>query len=87
MKTKEYLKLILTDVEMPCMDGYVLTKKIKGDARFKGIPVLMHSSLSADTNIALGKQVGADHYIPKFDPIELSKAVLQYITPNTDKAE
>ena len=87
IETKEYLKLILTDVEMPGMDGYVLTKKIKADARFKGIPVLMHSSLSADTNIALGKQVGADHYIPKFDPIELSKAVLQYITPSTNKAE
>lgn len=79
--TKDYLKLILTDVEMPGMDGYVLTKKIKADSRFKGIPVLMHSSLSADTNVAIGKQVGADHYLPKFDPIELSKAVLQYITP------
>ena len=83
IETHEYLKLILTDVEMPGMDGYVLTKKIKSDSRFKGIPVLMHSSLSADTNIALGKQVGADHYLPKFDPIELSKAVLQYIKPMT----
>ena len=80
--TKDYLKLILTDVEMPGMDGYVLTKKIKADNRFKDIPVLMHSSLSADTNMAIGKQVGADHYIPKFDPLELSKAVLQYITPS-----
>jgi two-component system chemotaxis response regulator CheV len=83
--TKDHLKLILTDVEMPAMDGYVLTKKIKSDARFNGIPVLMHSSLSADTNMALGKQVGADHYLPKFDPVELSKAVLSYITPKTDK--
>jgi two-component system chemotaxis response regulator CheV len=83
IQTKDYLKLILTDVEMPGMDGYVLTKKIKSDDRFKGIPVLMHSSLSADTNMALGKQVGADHYLPKFDPMELSKAVLSYITPST----
>lgn len=83
VETKDYLKLILTDVEMPGMDGYVLTKKIKSDSRFKGIPVLMHSSLSADTNMALGKQVGADHYLPKFDPVELSKAVLSYITPTT----
>ena len=79
----EYLRLILTDVEMPGMDGYVLTKKIKSDPRFKNIPVLMHSSLSADTNMAIGKQVGADHYLPKFDPIELSKAVLSYIKPTT----
>lgn len=84
---KDYLKLILTDVEMPGMDGYVLTKKIKSDVRFKEIPVLMHSSLSADTNIALGKQVGADFYLPKFDPVELSKSVLQYITPSTKNIE
>lgn len=82
---KDYLRLILTDVEMPGMDGYVLTKKIKADPRFKEIPVLMHSSLSADTNMALGKQVGADHYLPKFDPIELSKEVLNYITPSKAK--
>ena len=82
---KDYLRLILTDVEMPGMDGYVLTKKIKADPRFKDIPVLMHSSLSADTNMALGKQVGADHYLPKFDPIELSKEVLNYITPSKAK--
>lgn len=82
---KDYLRLILTDVEMPGMDGYVLTKKIKADPRFKEIPVLMHSSLSADTNMALGKQVGADHYLPKFDPLELAKEVLNYITPSKTK--
>lgn len=82
---KDYLRLILTDVEMPGMDGYVLTKKIKSDPRFKEIPVLMHSSLSADTNMALGKQVGADHYLPKFDPLELAKEVLNYITPSKNK--
>lgn len=68
------------------MDGYVLTKKnLNRMTILNGIPVLMHSSLSADTNIALGKQVGADHYLPKFDPVELSKAVLNYITPSTAK--
>lgn len=81
---KNYLRVILTDVEMPGMDGYVLTKKIKSDERFKGIPVIMHSSLSADTNIAIGKQVGADLYIPKFDPVELSNALLSYIEPKAE---
>ena len=71
----EMINAIITDVEMPGMDGYVLTKNIKSDARFKGIPVLMHSSLSADANMLLGSKVGADSYIPKFDPIELSKAL------------
>lgn len=71
----EMVSLILTDVEMPGMDGYVLTRKIKDDKRFQGIPVVMHSSLSADANVAIGKNVGADIYVPKFDPQELSKAI------------
>ncbi len=68
----EYVNMILTDVEMPEMDGYVLTRKIKADPRFKDIPVIMHSSLTAEANQALGKGVGADAYVPKFQPAELS---------------
>jgi len=49
-----------------------LTRKIKADPRFNGIPVVMHSSLTADANQALGKGVGADAYVPKFQPLELS---------------
>jgi two-component system, chemotaxis family, chemotaxis protein CheV len=70
-----YIQLILTDVEMPEMDGFFLTKKIKADARFNGIPVVMHSSLSADSNQNLGKNVGADDYVPKFDPNSLSETI------------
>ena len=54
------------------MDGYVLTKNVKSDERFKGVPVIMHSSLSADANQALGKGVGADSYVAKFNPMELA---------------
>ncbi len=49
------------------MDGYVLTKNIKADARFEGIPVVMHSSLSSEANRAMGQAVGVDAYIAKFD--------------------
>jgi two-component system chemotaxis response regulator CheV len=66
------LNVILTDAEMPAMDGYVLTRKIKADARFAGIPVVMHSSLSSDANRAMGKSVGVDAYVPKFDPAVLA---------------
>jgi two-component system chemotaxis response regulator CheV len=71
-KPSDYVQIILTDVEMPEMDGYVLTRKVKEDARFSDIPIIMHSSLSADANMALGKGVGADAYVPKFEPTELS---------------
>ena len=59
--------LILVDAEMPEMDGYVLTKNIKSDSRFEGIPVVMHSSLSSEANRAMGKSVGVDAYVAKFD--------------------
>ncbi len=71
-KVSDFINIILTDVEMPEMDGYVLTRKVKADQRFKNIPVIMHSSLTAEANQALGKGVGADAYVPKFQPVELS---------------
>lgn len=64
---RDEIRLILVDAEMPEMDGYVLTKNIKGDARFEGVPVVMHSSLSSEANRAMGKAVGVDSYVAKFD--------------------
>ncbi|QWT46288.1 chemotaxis protein [Azospira inquinata] len=64
---KDEIRLILVDAEMPEMDGYVLTKNIKADARFEGVPVVMHSSLSSEANRAMGKAVGVDAYVAKFD--------------------
>lgn len=71
----DYVQLVLTDVEMPEMDGYVLTKNIKSDPRFKGIPVIMHSSLSSDANRTLGISVGVDEYVPKFEPHRLAEVL------------
>jgi two-component system chemotaxis response regulator CheV len=64
---KNEVNLILVDAEMPEMDGYVLTKNIKSDKRFDGIPVVMHSSLSSEANRSMGKSVGVDAYCAKFD--------------------
>jgi len=66
------VQIVLTDVEMPEMDGYMLTRRIKSDTRFKGIKVLMHSSLSGDSNQKLGKSVGVDEYVSKFEPQRLA---------------
>lgn len=71
----DQIQVILTDAEMPEMDGYVLTQNIKADRRFDGIPVVMHSSLSSDANRAMGRRVGVDHYVPKFDSIVLSSTL------------
>ena len=64
---RDELDIILLDAEMPEMDGYVLTRHIKSDPRFDGIPVVMHSSLSSEANRAMGKSVGVDAYVAKFD--------------------
>ncbi len=80
-KVTEYIQLVLTDVEMPEMDGYVLTRNIKTDPRFAGIPVLMHSSLSSDANAQLGKSVGVDEYVPKFEPHKLAEVLTRLLVP------
>ena len=76
---KDLVQVILTDVEMPEMDGYMLTRKIKADKRFNGIPVLMHSSLSSSSNQQLGKAVGVDEYVPKFEPQKLSQTLARLL--------
>ena len=72
---RDSLGLILVDAEMPEMDGYVLTRNIKADPRFAGIPVVMHSSLSSVANRKLGQQVGVDAYVSKFHPDTLAATV------------
>jgi len=71
----DLVSLVLTDVEMPEMDGYILTKKIKTDPRFAGVPVIMHSSLSGMSNQQLGMSVGVDEYVPKFEAQKLSETL------------
>lgn len=89
-KVTDLVSLVLTDVEMPEMDGYILTKKIKTDPRFAGVPVIMHSSLSGMSNQQLGKSVGVDEYVPKFEAQKLSETLsrrllgsLPVVQPNT----
>jgi two-component system chemotaxis response regulator CheV len=77
---RDQMQVILTDAEMPAMDGYVLTQNIKNDKRFEGIPVVMHSSLSSDANRAMGKRVGVDYYVPKFDSMILSSTLRPLLT-------
>ncbi len=76
---KDQISVILTDAEMPEMDGYVLAKNIKSDHRFDGIPVVMHSSLSSEANRAMGQSVGVDTYVGKFDPVVLADTLRPFL--------
>lgn len=79
-RLRDQISLILTDAEMPEMDGYVLAKHIKADQRFEGIPVIMHSSLSSEANRAMGHSVGVDAYVAKFDPAVLAETLRPFLT-------
>ncbi|MBD5801620.1 Chemotaxis protein CheV [Azoarcus sp. Aa7] len=84
-KVSDVVSLVLTDVEMPEMDGYILTKSIKSDPRFAGIPVIMHSSLSGMSNQQLGQSVGVDEYVPKFEPQRLAETLRRLLNRDEQK--
>lgn len=67
--------LMLTDLEMPEMDGFTLTRNIKQNSRFSAMPVLIHSSLTGTANENHVRSVGANGYVAKFSAEELSGAL------------
>ena len=69
------ISLVLTDLEMPEMDGFTLTRNIKQDARLKDIPVVIHSSLSGSANEDHVRSVGADAYVAKFVAEDLAETM------------
>ena len=71
------IALVLTDLEMPEMDGFTLTRNIKQDPRFSSIPVVIHSSLTGTANEAHVRKVGADGYVAKFEAGDLANALRQ----------
>lgn len=80
---RDKVALVLSDLEMPEMDGFTLTRNIKQDSRFSTIPVIIHSSLSGAANENHVNGVGADAYIAKFVPIELAALLRKTLAKNT----
>lgn len=76
---QDKVALVLTDLEMPVMDGFTLTRNIKQDPRFKSIPVVIHSSLTGTANEAHVNSVGADAYVAKFAAPELAATLRQVL--------
>jgi two-component system chemotaxis response regulator CheV len=74
--TDEFL-LMISDIEMPEMDGYTLTRRVKENPEMKGLYILLHTSLSGVFNKAMVEKVGADNFLPKFDANEMANAVLE----------
>jgi two-component system chemotaxis response regulator CheV len=74
----EFLMLI-SDIEMPEMDGYTLTAEIRSDARMQKLHILLHTSLSGVFNHAMVKKVGANDFLAKFRPDDLASRVVERI--------
>lgn len=73
------LPIIITDIEMPEMDGFMLTRTIKADRRFDGIKVLLHSSMSESSNRDKGFAMGADGFLSKYNPTEVAQSLRSYL--------
>ena len=69
------IAMVLTDLEMPEMDGFTLTRNIKRNDYLKSIPVVIHSSLSGSANEDHVKNIGADGYVAKFVIEDLTSAI------------
>jgi two-component system, chemotaxis family, chemotaxis protein CheV len=76
-KITDHIALVLTDLEMPEMDGFTLTRKIKTAAQLQSIPVVIHSSLSGAANEQHVRKVGANAYVSKFVAAELAAVMRQ----------
>jgi two-component system chemotaxis response regulator CheV len=71
--------LLISDIEMPEMDGYTLTAEIKADPELKDLNVVLHTSLSGVFNEVMVTKVGADDFIAKFHPDELASAAKKWL--------
>lgn len=76
--SEEFLMMI-SDIEMPEMDGYTLTSEIRSDPRMQNLHIILHTSLSGVFNQAMVKKVGANDFLAKFRPDDLASRVVDRI--------
>ncbi len=76
--------LVITDIEMPEMDGFELAKKIRADSRLKEMPIIAVTSLSGEQDKRRGMEVGFNEYQPKLDRDEVLSAVTTLLNPEKD---
>lgn len=84
---EERILMVISDIEMPEMDGYTLTSSIRKDDRLKKLFVVLNSSLSGGFNDKLTEKVGADAFISKWHPDELAELIVQRIQEQKQKTK
>jgi len=75
----DHIDVLISDVEMPEMDGYTLTTELRLLESMKGLPILLHTSLSGVFNQSMVAKVGADKFVPKFNAEELANEVKEIL--------
>jgi len=70
-----FLTMVISDVEMPRMDGYTLTTEVRKIPALDGLYIMLHTSLSGVFNETMVERVGADEFMAKYKPDELAKAI------------
>jgi two-component system chemotaxis response regulator CheV len=85
-KALEYLEkdfarvdLVISDIEMPGMDGFTFTRTLREHSNYKDLKVILHSSMSNPTNQQKALQAGANRFVPKFDPDTLSEEIFNLV--------
>jgi len=79
LQPSEVFLMIISDIEMPEMDGYTLTSMIRETESTRDLHVVLHTSLSGGFNVSMVKKVGANGFLAKFDPNELAEVVVKRI--------
>ena len=75
-----YFSMIISDIEMPKVDGYMLTTELRKLPDYKETYILLHSSISGEFNVDMVKKTGANKFIQKYSPDELAQAVLEQLS-------
>ena len=82
---ENWLALVISDVEMPRMDGYSLTRAIREHPRMSHLHVILHTSLSGVFNKAMVQKVGANDFLPKWEPDTLAMIVQEHLKLHADE--
>ncbi|MFC4526692.1 chemotaxis protein CheV [Dyella halodurans] len=81
----EGVTLVVSDIEMPRMDGYALTRAIRETPALRPLKVVLHSSISGLFNESMVREVNADRFVAKFQPDVLAQTVLDLMPEQFDR--
>ena len=82
---ERWLALVISDIEMPSMDGYSLTAAIRKEPGCENLYVILHTSLSGGFNESMTSKVGANKFLSKYDPNKLALAVTERLRAHREE--